>query len=314
LSLFGQWDRHLSQLEKEYGVRLTARGGDVVVLGQKERVKRAAAALSRLAAAVERGDDEVIREWAASGEEPRPDLPEGARAIVVGAKRTVYPKGEGQMAYVQAIEAHDLVIGIGPAGTGKTFLAVAMAVRALLEKRASRIILARPAVEAGESLGFLPGDLQEKVDPYLRPLYDALFTLLGPDRITKYLTTKVVEVVPLAFMRGRTLSDAVAILDEAQNATPMQMKMFLTRLGIGSKAIVTGDITQVDLPAGQPSGLVQVQEILSGLDDVSFIYLTERDVVRHHLVQRVIEAYDAYDRSGNNGQQPATPVAPDLAE
>jgi phosphate starvation-inducible PhoH-like protein len=209
-------------------------------------------------------------------------------------KRRVAPKTINQRRYLDAIEAHDIVFGIGPAGTGKTYLAMAQAVTYLLSKRVSRIVLARPAVEAGEKLGFLPGDLQEKVNPYLRPLYDALYDMLDIEKAEKYLERGAIEVAPLAFMRGRTLNDAFVILDEAQNTTTEQMKMFLTRLGFGSKAVVTGDVTQIDLPLGRTSGLVQAMEVVGKIDGISFVYFDERDVVRHKLVQAIVKAYDAY--------------------
>ena len=209
-------------------------------------------------------------------------------------KRQVMPKSVNQRRYLEAIEQKDIVFGIGPAGTGKTYLAMAQAVSYLLAKKISRIILARPAVEAGEKLGFLPGDLQEKVNPYLRPLYDALYDMLDIEKAEKYLERGAIEVAPLAFMRGRTLNDAFVILDEAQNTTTEQMKMFLTRLGFGSKAVVTGDVTQIDLPLGRTSGLVQAMEVVGKIDGISFIYFDERDVVRHKLVQAIVKAYDAY--------------------
>jgi phosphate starvation-inducible PhoH-like protein len=209
-------------------------------------------------------------------------------------KRRIAAKSANQRRYLDAIEQHDIVFGIGPAGTGKTYLAMAQAVSYLLAKKVSRIILARPAVEAGEKLGFLPGDLQEKVNPYLRPLYDALYDMLDIEKAEKYLERGAIEVAPLAFMRGRTLNDAFVILDEAQNTTTEQMKMFLTRLGFGSKAVVTGDVTQIDLPLGRTSGLVQAMEVVGKIDGISFIYFDERDVVRHKLVQAIVKAYDAY--------------------
>ncbi len=216
-------------------------------------------------------------------------------------KKTVAPKTANQRKYLDAIAANDLVFGIGVAGTGKSYLAVAMAIDALFKKQVSRIILTRPAVEAGERLGFLPGDLQEKVDPYLRPLYDALFDLVDAEKVTKMLEKRIIEIAPLAFMRGRTLSDAFIILDEAQNTTSEQMKMFLTRIGFGSKAVVTGDRTQVDLPRGQKSGINEAASILTGLDGIEFVYFTEKDVVRHKLVQMIVKAYEA--RSENNESQ-----------
>ena len=213
------------------------------------------------------------------------------------------PKTVNQRRYVEAIERHDLVFGVGPAGTGKTYLAVAMAVSALLSKRVSRIVLTRPAVEAGERLGFLPGTLQEKVDPYLRPLYDALFDMLEAERVEKLLERNIIEVAPIAFMRGRTLNDSFIILDEAQNSTPEQMKMVLTRQGFNSKMVVTGDLTQIDLPSGKRSGLIDAVEVLSGVEGISFVYFDERDVVRHTLVQRIVKAYERLPRSIGAGRQ-----------
>ena len=232
-------------------------------------------------------------------------LAEAGRPRAFG-KKSIAPKGLNQRLYVDAMERHDMVFGIGPSGTGKTYLAVAMAVDALLTKEVSRIILARPAVEAGERLGYLPGTLQEKVNPYLRPLYDALYDVLDPDRVERYLEKSIIEIAPIAFMRGRTLNDAFVILDEAQNTTSEQMKMFLTRLGFNSKAVVTGDVTQIDLPSGRRSGLVEAVEVVGKVEGISIIYFTERDVVRHSLVQRVIRAYEEYEQgraAKANGEQ-----------
>ncbi|MGE0354802.1 MAG: PhoH family protein [Gemmatimonadales bacterium] len=240
--------------------------------------------------------DDVVR---FAGEAPGNEIvPGGEQKIVLpGLRRVIQPKTAGQRDYLQAIGEHDIVVGIGPAGTGKTYLAVAKAVEALARKRVRRIILARPAVEAGESLGFLPGDLQAKVDPYLRPLYDALEDMMPHDRVQRALESRTIEIAPLAYMRGRTLSDAFIILDEAQNATGAQMKMFLTRLGVNSKTVVTGDKTQIDLPRREESGLIQVERILPGIDGIAFCYLGENDVIRHRLVREIIRAY-AEDQSG----------------
>ncbi|MFN6201844.1 MAG: PhoH family protein [Acidobacteriota bacterium] len=224
------------------------------------------------------------------------ELLTGQKRINPSGRKQVTAKGPNQRRYLEAIEDNDIVFGIGPAGTGKTFLAVAMGVQFLLAKRVHRIVLARPAVEAGEKLGFLPGDLQEKVDPYLRPLYDSLFDLLDAEKATKLLEKRVIEVAPLAFMRGRTLSDSFIILDEAQNTTSEQMKMFLTRIGFGSKAVITGDVTQIDLPSGRKSGLVEAQRVVSGVEGIVFVQFNERDVVRHQLVQMIIKAYDEHNR------------------
>jgi phosphate starvation-inducible PhoH-like protein len=224
------------------------------------------------------------------------ELLTGQKRINPSGRKQVTAKGPNQRRYLEAIEDHDIVFGIGPAGTGKTFLAVAMGIQFLLAKRVNRIVLARPAVEAGEKLGFLPGDLQEKVDPYLRPLYDSLFDLLDAEKATRFLEKRVIEVAPLAFMRGRTLADSFVILDEAQNTTSEQMKMFLTRIGFGSKAVITGDVTQIDLPSGRKSGLVEAQRVVSGIEGIAFVQFDERDVVRHQLVQMIIKAYDEHNR------------------
>src|SRR6266511_3715366 len=221
---------------------------------------------------------------------------EGQKRINPSGRKQVTARGPNQKLYLEAIEKYDIVFGIGPAGTGKTFLAVAMAVQYLMSKRVNRIVLARPAVEAGEKLGFLPGDLQDKVDPYLRPLYDALFDLIDYERVTRLLEKRVIEVAPLAFMRGRTLSDAFIILDEAQNTTSEQMKMYLTRIGFGSKAVITGDVTQVDLPVGKRSGLIEAERVLANLEGIEFVYFTEKDVVRHKLVQMIIKAYEVHSK------------------
>jgi phosphate starvation-inducible PhoH-like protein len=215
------------------------------------------------------------------------------KQLVVG-KRTLTPKTLNQKLYLEAIEKNDMVFGIGPAGTGKTYLAVSMAVRALTEKRVNRIVLTRPAVEAGERLGFLPGTLQEKIDPYLKPLYDALYDMLDVERVDRHLDRGAIEIAPIAFMRGRTLNDSFVILDEAQNTTPEQMKMFLTRIGYNSKAVITGDVTQIDLPNGKLSGLIEAEKIISGVEGISFVHFNDRDVVRHPLVQRIVRAYEAY--------------------
>jgi len=218
-------------------------------------------------------------------------------------KRNVAPKTLNQKLYIEAIEKHDMVFGIGPAGTGKTYLAVSMAVRALLEKKISRIVLTRPAVEAGERLGFLPGTLQEKIDPYLKPLYDALYDMLDVERVDRNVERGVIEIAPIAFMRGRTLNDSFVILDEAQNTTTEQMKMFLTRIGCGSKALITGDITQIDLPIGKMSGLIEARNVISGVEGISFIYFNERDVVRHPLVQRIVRAYESFSAQNTARQE-----------
>ena len=226
-----------------------------------------------------------------------------SRTVQAG-KRNVSPKTLNQKLYLEAIEKHDMVFGIGPAGTGKTYLAVSMAVRALVEKKISRIVLTRPAVEAGERLGFLPGTLQEKIDPYLKPLYDALYDMLDVERVDRHVERGVIEIAPIAFMRGRTLNESFVILDEAQNTTPEQMKMFLTRIGYNSKAVITGDITQIDLPVGKMSGLIEARNVISGVEGISFIHFNERDVVRHALVQRIVRAYESYSVQSAARQQP----------
>jgi phosphate starvation-inducible protein PhoH and related proteins len=299
-SLFGHHDRHLKLIEEELGVRLSARGEELTLDGQPEATRQAERVLLELANLTNEGislqPDDVTHALSAlrlAPEAPLREVLSGATTIVT-KKRFVGPKSPTQKAYIEAIEKHDIVIAIGPAGTGKTYLAMAMAVSALIKKEVSRIILARPAVEAGEKLGFLPGDMYEKVNPYLRPLYDALFDMMDMERANRLIERGDIEIAPLAFMRGRTLNDSFVILDEAQNATAEQMKMFLTRLGLHSKVVVTGDITQIDLPTDRVSGLIQVKEILRGIDGIQFIYFDEKDVVRHRLVQDIIKAYDRH--------------------
>jgi len=279
-------------------VRIDARGQDVSIDGDPadvDTVERILQDFSDLFKEGKHFTDKELREAFAQIAEDRAfslrDYFTKARFNPAG-KKQVAPKSVNQRKYIQAIQEKDVVFGIGVAGTGKTYLAVAMAVQALMQKQVNRIVLARPAVEAGEKLGFLPGDLQDKVDPYLRPLYDALFDLIDYERVTRLLEKRVIEVAPLAFMRGRTLSDAFIILDEAQNTTSEQMKMFLTRIGFGSKAVITGDVTQVDLPTGKRSGLVEAERILSNLEGIEFVYFTDKDVVRHKLVQMIIRAYE----------------------
>ena len=303
-ALFGAYDENLKQLEALFGVRIRTQGNEVTVEGEPTGEARTERTLTQLAALMREGyrvsngdvktaaqlvkDDEGVdlREYLVKG---------SARAA---GRRQVAPKSLNQRKYLDAIEQYDIVFGVGPAGTGKTYLAMAQAVSFLLAKKVSRIILARPAVEAGEKLGFLPGDLQEKVNPYLRPLYDALYDMMETDRVERLLERGTVEIAPLAFMRGRTLNDSFVILDEAQNTTSEQMKMFLTRLGFGSKAVVTGDITPIDLPAGRPSGLVEALKVVSAVDGIGFVYFDERDVVRHRLVQQIVKAYEAYTTTG----------------
>ena len=304
LSLAGVNDGNLVELTRRLGVRLSLRGDSLTLQGPSAAVERAAPVaqamvdLARMGEMLDVHDVErlVLEGEAGTLAEGGPAAGE-AKIILPGLRRVIQPKTAGQREYLQLIAQHDIVVGIGPAGTGKTYLAVAAAVDALARKRVRRIILARPAVEAGENLGFLPGDLQEKVDPYLRPLYDALEDMMPRDRVEKALETRVIEIAPLAYMRGRTLSDAFVILDEAQNATGMQMKMFLTRLGVNSRAVITGDKTQIDLANREDSGFLQIERILPGIEGIGFCYLADTDVVRHRLVRDIIRAY-AEDAQG----------------
>jgi phosphate starvation-inducible PhoH-like protein len=294
LTLAGVNDANLVELTRQTGARVALRGDTLTVSGAPEAVERAAAIAQRMIDMARQRlgleADDVLR---LSLEDSRDGSDAGERIVLPGVRRIIQPKTPGQAEYLRLIAENDIVVGIGPAGTGKTYLAVAAAVDALMRKRVRRIILARPAVEAGESLGFLPGDMQAKVDPYLRPLYDALEDMMPSDRMQRALETRVIEIAPLAYMRGRTLSDAFVILDEAQNATSAQMKMFLTRLGVNSRTVITGDKTQVDLPTREESGLIQVERILMGIDGIAFHYLTDVDVVRHRLVREIIKAYAA---------------------
>jgi phosphate starvation-inducible PhoH-like protein len=298
-TLFGVHDQNIKYLESLLDVRLDARGQDLTLDGDPRDVATAERIIEDFAELFREGKnftDRELREAFAQIAEDRAyslrDYFTKARFNPAG-KKQVAPKSANQRRYIEAIQNSDVVFGIGPAGTGKSYLAVAMAVQALTQKQVSRIILARPAVEAGERLGFLPGDLQEKVDPYLRPLYDALFDLMDAERVAKMLEKRIIEVAPLAFMRGRTLGDAFIILDEAQNTTSEQMKMALTRIGFGSKAVITGDVTQIDLPTGKRSGLIEAERILSGVEGIEFVYFTDKDVVRHRLVQQIIKAYES---------------------
>ena len=305
--IFGAFDAHAREIEKAFGVDINNRaqgaGDSIVVTGEEASgVRMAASVLTRMRDGA--GDSEEITDQQVAyligmvrdgQEEELSELSEST-VCITGRGKPVRAKTVGQKKYVEAIRQNTVILGVGPAGTGKTFLAVAMAVRALREKQVSRIILTRPAIEAGEKLGFLPGDLQSKIDPYLRPLYDALFEMMGTENYARLLEKGVIEIAPLAYMRGRTLDDSFIILDEAQNATPEQMKMFLTRLGNNSKAVVTGDLTQTDLPAGVKSGLSAAVRILSGIPDIAVHYFTDRDVVRHKLVQKIILAYEKYER------------------
>jgi phosphate starvation-inducible protein PhoH and related proteins len=300
LLLAGVNEANLHALERALGVRVSLRGDSLSLGGPFDQVERATGVVQAMLDLSRMGEtvtvDDVAR-LAVQGTSHDPAANSEQRIILPGLRRVIAPKTPGQRDYLQAIAAHDVVVSIGPAGTGKTYLAVAKAVEALARKRVRRMILARPAVEAGESLGFLPGDLQAKVDPYLRPLYDALEDMMPHDRVQKALETRTIEIAPLAYMRGRTLADAFIILDEAQNATGAQMKMFLTRLGVNSKVVVTGDKTQVDLPKREDSGLIQIERILPGIDGIAFCYLDESDVVRHRLVRQIVRAY-AEDQNG----------------
>jgi phosphate starvation-inducible PhoH-like protein len=298
--LFGTRDANLKAMEDGLGLRITARGNELILDGAPEALHLAEGLISQLTTLLAEGytlrqDDIVfaIRSIHQNRETTLREVFSGAIPLAA-KKRLVIPKSSTQMAYIQAIRNHDIVIGIGPAGTGKTYLAMAMAVSFLLQRSVNRIILARPAVEAGEKLGFLPGDMYEKVNPYLRPLYDALYDMMDTEKANRMVERGDIEIAPLAFMRGRTLNDSFVILDEAQNATSEQMKMFLTRLGFGSKAVITGDITQVDLPPERMSGLIEIQEILGGIEGIHFTYFTEKDVVRHKLVQEIVKAYDRF--------------------
>jgi phosphate starvation-inducible PhoH-like protein len=302
-SLFGTHDENLKHLEGLFNVRIRTSGSELIVEGDSADVSKAERVLDQLGSLIRdgyklaKGDVKTASQLVAQDEGV-----ELADYFLRGATRTsgrrpVMPKSVNQRRYLDAIDKHDIVFGIGPAGTGKTYLAMAQAVSYLLAKRITRIILARPAVEAGEKLGFLPGDLQEKVNPYLRPLYDALYDMLEVERAERMIERGTIEVAPIAFMRGRTLNDAFVILDEAQNTTSEQMKMFLTRLGFGSKAVITGDVTQIDLPTGRTSGLVEAMKVVGHVDGIAFIHFDEKDVVRHALVQQIVKAYEQYGGS-----------------
>jgi phosphate starvation-inducible protein PhoH and related proteins len=302
-TLFGTYDENLKHLEGLFHVRIRTSGQEIIVEGETADVARSEKVLEQLTALMRggyklgKGDVRTASQLVSQDETVELAdyfLRNGAKTA---GKRQVMPKSVNQRKYLDAIDRHDIVFGIGPAGTGKTYLAMAQAVAALVAKRVSRIILARPAVEAGEKLGFLPGDLQEKVNPYLRPLYDALYDMMEIERADRMLERGIIEVAPIAFMRGRTLNDAFVILDEAQNTTSEQMKMFLTRLGYGSKAVITGDVTQIDLPIARQSGLVEALRVVQGVEGIAFIHFDEKDVVRHPLVQQIVKAYEAYGGS-----------------
>ncbi len=313
--LYGEHDQHLTRLESQLGVRLAARGNRISITGPADAVRAAELALNglyeRLRKGLEVSDGEVD-----AAVRMVVQAPTGAAVADIHAedlaittrKRRLSPRSPNQAVYMRALRSHELVFAIGPAGTGKTYLAVAMAVSLMMEGRVDRIILSRPAVEAGERLGFLPGDMREKVDPYLRPLYDALFDMLPAEQVMSRLSNDEIEVAPLAFMRGRTLRNSFVILDEAQNTTPVQMKMFLTRLGENSRMVVTGDPSQVDLPKGQPSGLRDAVELLPAMDQVALVRFTNVDVMRHSLVTRIVQAYEARDRSDDSEHEPGAPT------
>ncbi len=307
LQLLGQGDQHLKEILKNFNARITVRGSEIILQGEEPELCRLDRLFTELILLLNRNEElrhaevETLINLVKRGEpnarqeEAGSNGAQSSRPVIVYTKSAaIKPKTGGQAEFYQATSKNDIVFVIGPAGTGKTYLAVAIAVAHLRDRQVDRIVLARPAVEAGESLGFLPGDLKEKVDPYLRPLYDALYDMIPAEKLRRYLETQVIEIVPLAYMRGRTLNNAFVILDEAQNTTPGQMKMFLTRLGVNSKAIVTGDITQIDLPSTTASGLVQIREILQGIEGIGFVYLSDHDVVRHKLVRDIIKAYDNY--------------------
>jgi phosphate starvation-inducible protein PhoH and related proteins len=300
--LLGKFDQHITLIDRYFSIRVIPQDQSLVLEGDRQDVESVALLFEELLFLVRQGqipnvpDVEYAIELIRAGQADRLRALFGDMIFVTPRGKKIKPKTLGQKGYIEAIRQNDIVFGIGPAGTGKTYLAMTMAVKALKERTVQRLILTRPAVEAGENLGFLPGDLQEKVDPYLRPLYDALYDLLGMDVYKAYMEKGIIEIAPLAYMRGRTLDDSFIVLDEAQNTTGEQMKMFLTRLGFGSKAIVTGDITQIDLPRGRFSGLVQIENILTGVPGIGFVHLSDQDVVRHPLVQKIIRAYVEYEQ------------------
>jgi phosphate starvation-inducible protein PhoH and related proteins len=316
-TMFGSYDENLKRLESLFGIKIRTQGNDVLIDGEPASVDKADRVLSQLSSLVRDGFKLTNADVKTAGDLVSQDTLVDLRdhflkgSLTAAGKKRVAPKTVNQRRYLDAIEANDIVFGIGPAGTGKTYLAMAQAVAFLVAKKVSRIVLARPAVEAGEKLGFLPGDMQEKVNPYLRPLYDALYDMLDTERVARYIERGTIEIAPIAFMRGRTLNDAFVILDEAQNTTSEQMKMFLTRLGFGAKAVITGDITQVDLPIGRMSGLVEAMKVCSEIEGIAFIHFDDRDVVRHKLVQQIVKAYEAFSNGhGRRGDlvetKPAT--------
>lgn len=301
IQLLGKFDQHIELVEQNFDVRIIPKGHELIVEGPAGEVELVSGFFEQLLSSLRDGCQFSGNEFAyalkltreGKGEQVKEII--GDLILINPRGKQIRPKTLGQKRYLEAMRRNDIVLGIGPAGTGKTYLALAMAIDTLKKKLVQRLILARPAVEAGEHLGFLPGDFQEKVDPYLRPIYDGLYDLLGMDTFQKYREKGIIEVAPLAYMRGRTLDDSFVILDEAQNATSEQMKMFLTRLGFGSKAVITGDITQIDLPRGRYSGLEEAPRILGGIEGIALVYMTEKDVVRHHLVQKIIKAYEVYE-------------------
>ncbi len=309
VSLFGSFDENILLIEKSFEVDVISRGSDIKVSGEPENVSKATKAINGLLMLLNRGESlneqnvRYVISLVDDGNEDKITSMSGDCICITSKGKPVKPKTLGQKKYVESIKNNTIVIGVGPAGTGKTYLAVAMAVNAFRAKEVNRIILTRPAVEAGEKLGFLPGDLQSKVDPYLRPLYDALFDMLGAENFNKYLERGNIEVAPLAYMRGRTLDDSFIILDEAQNTTPEQMKMFLTRMGFNSKVVVTGDVTQIDLPDGKRSGLVEVTRILKNMEQIEIVHFTGKDVVRHKLVQDIIRAYEKYEEAKKRNER-----------
>lgn len=302
--LFGPHDENIKAIEKGLRIKMHVRGEHIKITGLASNIKKAAGLIEYLLNGIRSGQEEIgrldlhslINTFKKTSKTDSPNLECHFGVTRSSSGKDIGPRTKGQQEYVEAIKKYDIVFGIGPAGTGKTYLAMACAVEALKKQEVRRIILTRPAIEAGESLGFLPGDMYEKISPYLRPLYDALYDMMDAERIEKYLETGIIEVAPLAYMRGRTLNDAFIILDEAQNCTAEQMKMFLTRLGFDSKAVITGDLTQSDLPDGKPIGLLQAQDILNSVEGIKFIHFTGFDVVRHALVQEIIEAYDRANR------------------
>ena len=307
-TLFGSYDENLKYLESLLGVKLRTQGHELIVEGVPAGVSKVERLFSQLAVLAQEGyrisNGDVKTAAQLLADDPTIDLRDYflKSTLTQSGRKRIAPKTVNQRRYLEAIDQNDIVFGIGPAGTGKTYLAMAQAVSFLLAKKVTRIILARPAVEAGEKLGFLPGDLAEKVNPYLRPLYDALYDMIDVERAERLIERGTIEIAPIAFMRGRTLNDAFVILDEAQNTTSEQMKMFLTRLGFGSKAVVTGDITQIDLPIGRTSGLVEAMKVVSKIDGISFLYFDERDVVRHKLVQQIVKAYESFSSgAGSKG-------------